>query len=145
MIIAVIRVRGSIRVKKDINDTLDMLRLRNTNYCVILDDKKSILGMLKKVIDYITYGEVDDSTLRLLFEKRGMEYKEEGREKKNNKNLEAGHNKFVVYNNKKYKKYFRLNPPKKGYGRKGIKKNFKEGGAVGYRGEKINDLIRRMV
>jgi len=38
---------------------------------------------------------------------------------------------------------FRLNPPKKGY--KSIKKSYKEGGALGYRGEKINNLIQRMI
>lgn len=38
-----------------------------------------------------------------------------------------------------------LNPPKKGYGRKGIKIPFKIGGALGDRGEKINDLILRML
>ena len=43
------------------------------------------------------------------------------------------------------KKGFALNPPRKGYGRKGIKIQFKVGGALGDRGEKINDLIMRMV
>ena len=42
-------------------------------------------------------------------------------------------------------KTFKLNPPRKGYGRKGIKMSFKQGGAYGDRGEKINDLIMRMV
>ena len=40
------------------------------------------------------------------------------------------------------KPVFRLHPPRKGY--EGIKRSFKEGGALGYRGEKINHLIRRM-
>ncbi|HLF54550.1 MAG TPA: uL30 family ribosomal protein [Candidatus Nanoarchaeia archaeon] len=43
------------------------------------------------------------------------------------------------------KKAFRLNPPRKGFGRKGIKISFKMAGALGDRGEKINDLILRMV
>lgn len=42
-------------------------------------------------------------------------------------------------------KVFALNPPRKGYGRKGIKIQFKVGGALGNRSEKINDLIMRMV
>ena len=45
----------------------------------------------------------------------------------------------------KIRKNFRLNSPRKGYGRKGIKVSFNEGGALGYRGNKINDLIKRMI
>ena len=37
----------------------------------------------------------------------------------------------------------RLSPPKKGY--EGNKKSFKNGGALGYRGENINELIGRML
>ena len=40
------------------------------------------------------------------------------------------------------KPLFRLHPPRKGY--EGIKRSFKEGGALGYRAEKINALLRRM-
>ena len=40
------------------------------------------------------------------------------------------------------KPLFRLHPPRKGY--EGIKRSFKEGGALGYRAEKINTLLRRM-
>ncbi len=43
------------------------------------------------------------------------------------------------------KNVFRLNPPKKGYGKKGVKMPFKLGGALGDRAEKINDLVMRMV
>jgi large subunit ribosomal protein L30 len=109
--IAVVRVRGSIRVEQSIVDTLKMLRLHRQNYCVVLEKTPSVLGMLAKAKDYITWGEINDETRKLL--------KGEG--------------------------YFRLNPPRGGYGRKGIKKGFSEGGALGYRGEKINDLIKKMV
>jgi large subunit ribosomal protein L30 len=44
---------------------------------------------------------------------------------------------------KDVKPLFRLSPPKKGY--EGIKRGFGAGGALGYRGEKINDLISRMI
>lgn len=46
---------------------------------------------------------------------------------------------------KKGDRYFRLNPPRKGYGRKGIKVPFSKGGALGDRKEKINELITRML
>ena len=38
-----------------------------------------------------------------------------------------------------------LHPPRGGFERKGIKKTFRQGGAQGHRGEKINDLIRKML
>ncbi len=41
------------------------------------------------------------------------------------------------------KPVFRLHPPKRGY--EGIKRPFSNGGALGYRGESINDLILRML
>lgn len=44
----------------------------------------------------------------------------------------------------KDKKTVYLHPPRGGFERKGIKIPFKVGGALGYRGEKINNLIKRM-
>jgi len=124
--IAVIRIRGSIRVKKIINDTLNMLRLYRRNYCAVLPGTPSIMGMLKKTRNYITWGEIDDETLKLLKEKRLEKTKD-----KKGKDIE--------------KKFFRLQPPRKGFERKGTKIPFKVGGALGYRGNKINDLIKRMI
>ncbi|MGA3020674.1 MAG: hypothetical protein ABSD68_01865 [Candidatus Micrarchaeales archaeon] len=37
----------------------------------------------------------------------------------------------------------RMHPPRHGY--EGIKKDFKSGGALGYRSNGINELIRRMI
>jgi large subunit ribosomal protein L30 len=39
----------------------------------------------------------------------------------------------------------RLHPPRGGYERKGIKISFNLGGALGYRGDKINKLISKML
>ena len=115
--LAIIRVRGLIGLEREIKDTLNMLKLFRKNYCIILEDTPITKGMISKAKDYITWGEIDEETLKLLTEKRG----------------------------KKGIKFFRLNPPKKGFGRKGIKVSFKAGGALGYRKEKINDLIKRML
>ena len=43
------------------------------------------------------------------------------------------------------KRFFRLTPPLKGFERGGIKKPFSLGGALGYRKDNINDLIKRMI
>ena len=43
------------------------------------------------------------------------------------------------------KRFFRLKPPLHGFERGGIKKPFSLGGVLGYRKDKINDLIKRMI
>jgi large subunit ribosomal protein L30 len=139
--IAVIRVRGDIGVNKKIKDTLKMLRLYRKNYCVVLPYNPSYLGMVKKIKDYVTYGIINKEVYDLLIKERGEEYK--GRETDDKGKI--NYKKFININGKKIKPFFRLNPPQKGFGRKGIKKPFSIGGALGDRKEKINDLIMRMV
>lgn len=139
--IVVVLVRGLIKLKTPVKDTLKMLRLTRKNHCVVIDNNPINLGMLKKVKDYITWGEISEETFKNLIEKKGQPYQGQ----KTCSKCKIKYNKFFTYNNKKYKKYFRLNPPRKGFGRKGIKMPFKVGGALGYRGEKINDLVERML
>ncbi|MBL7054829.1 uL30 family ribosomal protein [Candidatus Woesearchaeota archaeon] len=139
--LAVIRVRGIIGVKKTINDTMNLLNLYKKNVCVVVPDNEIYRGMIQKADGYITWGEIDDEMFNLLVEKRGEEYK--GREK--DKKGKVEYSKFVKVGDKKIKRFFRLNMPRKGFGRKGIKIAFSKRGALGYRGDKINDLIGRMV
>lgn len=139
--LAAVRLRGLININGKVESALQMLRLYKTNYCVVLPGNPVYIGMLKKAKDYITWGEIDDETYKLLVEKRGEEFK--GLETDSHGKIK--YNDFIAINNKKIKKYFRLNAPRKGLGRKGIKHSFKQGGALGYRGDKINELIKRMV
>ena len=62
--IAVVRVRGNVHLKNEIKDTLGMLRLYRKNYCVVLDTTPPISGMIKKVKDFITWGDIDEETLK---------------------------------------------------------------------------------
>ena len=64
-----ILIRGFIGMKKDVKDTLKMLNLNRTNTLVVLDVDPIRKGMLEKVKDYITYGELDSETLKKLAEK----------------------------------------------------------------------------
>ena len=75
--------------------------------------------MLRKAKDYITYGEISEEVLKKLLEK-----------KKPQKQTEK-------------KIIFRLPNPKKGF--KSIKKGFNQGGDLGYRGDKINELLERII
>jgi large subunit ribosomal protein L30 len=138
--VAVILVRGLTTINKKIKDTLLMLRLTRKNNCVVVDNNPATMGMIRKVKDYVTWGEIDDSIFKEIVDKRGEEFKgrtEDGKKKYSYKCLDI--------NGKKYKPYFRLNPPRKGFGRKGVKMPFKLGGALGDRSDKMSDLIKRML
>ncbi|RJQ17568.1 50S ribosomal protein L30 [Candidatus Woesearchaeota archaeon] len=121
-LLAAVRIRGEVRVNTVFVDTLNMLRLFRKHACIVLQDTPANRGMLQKVKDYITYGEVSSETISLLSTKR----------KKDSTSSKA----FTV---------FRLNPPRGGFERKGIKLPFTQGGVLGYRGEKINTLIQKML
>ena len=152
MTFLVIRVRSDRGVKPKIRDTMSMLNLTRVNHAVLIPDTPAYAGMLHKAKDYITWGEVDAETTELMLESSGKtggnstftkaELKETSFKtmKALAKNLSEG--KVVMRDVPGLKPVFRLHPPRKGY--EGIKRSFKEGGALGYRGEKINHLIRRM-
>jgi large subunit ribosomal protein L30 len=120
--VAAVLVRGLRGARVPTMDALDSLRLRNKHVCVVLPDTKQVRGTLVRCKDYVAYGTITAETKQLLEEKRG-EKAADG----------------------KLKPFFRLAPPRGGYKRKGIKKTFAEGGVLGDRGEKMNDLITRMV
>lgn len=134
-------MRGLVGIKTTVESSLQMLRLYKKNYCCVIPDNPQYEGMLKSAKDYITWGNIDAETFKELVKKRGEEFK--GRESDSKNKIK--YNDFFVAENKKIKKYFRLNAPRKGFGRKGIKQPYKTGGALGYRGEAINDLIKRML
>ena len=155
MSFAVIRVRGTLNIKPDIKYTMELLRLHRTNHCVVIPDTVEYTGMIKKVKDYVTWGEVSDEVLAELISKRGKlsgdapvtdKYVKENSDYKNVKEFaKAVSTGDVNYNSlKDVKPVFRLSPPNKG-GYEGIKRSFQVGGALGNRGEKINDLIKRMI
>jgi large subunit ribosomal protein L30 len=140
--IFVVRVRGNIRIPNVVKDTLAMLRLYKVNYCVVLDTNATTMGMIKKAKDFITWGPVDSKTEEELFAKRGMTYKGPLTDAKKKIQYKR---RYVEHKGNKYKKFFKLNPPRSGYGRGGIKAPFSRGGALGDRGEKINKLVQQMM
>lgn len=150
---AVIRLRGTIDVRREIKETLRMLRLHRINHCVIVGDSPSYRGMLQKVKDYVAWGEIDAETLALLLRKRGRlkgnirltdEYVKEttGYESIEDFARAVIDGKANLEDIPDLKPVFRLHPPRKGH--KGIKAHYGYGGELGYHGEKIRELIYRM-
>jgi large subunit ribosomal protein L30 len=142
---AVVRVRGSVGVSSDVKDTLKMLRLKSVNHCVVIPETKEYLGMLNKARNRITWGKIDKKTLAKLLEKRGRIKKETLKKfglKDFNELADALIKGKVRLKDIKPKLVFRLNPPKHGY--KAIRLPYPKGD-LGDRGEKINELLERMI
>ncbi|MFX0106852.1 MAG: uL30 family ribosomal protein, partial [Candidatus Hodarchaeota archaeon] len=64
-VILAIRVRGQVRVKPQIEDTLDKLLLGRLHQARVLKVTPSLQGMITKAKDYITWGEIDEETASL--------------------------------------------------------------------------------
>lgn len=133
-LLAVIRVRGRVGVRRSINETLTRLNLSRVNNLALLYGTKSNIGMIRKCNDFVTYGELEKETLEKVLERKKVNVNKEDLE-----GLIAGKKSARTVMNIP----IRLHPPKHGY--EGIKRGFGAGGALGYRGEKINELLSRMV
>ncbi len=151
---AVVRVRGTVNVAPKIKKTLELLRLDRPHRLVLIDEKSTVKNMVLTAKDYVTFGEIEEKTLASLLQKRarlegdkrltGETFKE--MEVKGIEELAAQ----VLAGKKRLREFgikevFRLNSPRKGFERPGIKRAFKIGGVLGYRGTKINNLLEKMM
>lgn len=139
---AVILIRGLIDARHNVKNTLMRLRLNKKNHLVLIKDTKGSQGMIKRVRDYVTWGKINEETLIKLIVKRG---RLAGNKRVNEKDAakfakELTSGKWPV----ELKRVFRLSPPSKGFEKAGIKYSYPRG-ALGPRGEKINELIIKMI
>jgi large subunit ribosomal protein L30 len=154
-VILAIRVRGQVRVRPQIADTLDKLLLGRLHQARLFAVTPSLDGMITKTKDYITWGEPTEELIEKLLRKRGR-LPGNGRltdayVKKNSshssikalaKAIATG--KGQVSDVEGLKPVFRLTPPTKGYrGKRNLPLGM--GGITGYRGEGINELAIRMI
>jgi len=141
-ILAIIRIRGSVGTAKKIRDTLNMLRLTSINHCTLVSSTPENTGMLEKVGDYVTWGEIDNSVLEELIEKRARMPGDRKVDKSMVSDLTGKILKNASLKGLGIKPVFRLSPPSKGL--KSIKRRFPKGD-LGNRGKAINDFLRRMI
>ena len=149
----VVRIRGGVDAKKTVEATLTMLRMERNNYATILKESSSYIDMLRKAKDYLTWGEPNVETVKLLLEARGKitgdaKVTDEALKGLGYESVEklanaivAGEVEFSQLNG--IKPFFRMHPPKKGFKRT-VKRPYNDHGELGYRGEAINELIKRM-
>ncbi len=152
MTFVVIRLRSPVNIDKKREDTLKFLRLTRVNHCTVVPSTPNIKGMLKKVKDIVSWGEIESEVLSTMLKTRS--------------NIKDGLTDKMVNDHTGYetvedfaeavisgkediscidglKNLFRMHPPKGGH--RGIKKPFKSGGSLGYCGKEINSLLNRMI
>ena len=69
--IAVIQIRGAVKLSKKIKSTLEMLNLKKKNSCIIVEANNVNIGMVNVVKDYVTWGEINEQVIKELLLKRG--------------------------------------------------------------------------
>jgi large subunit ribosomal protein L30 len=139
---AVIRVRGSVNASREVKDTLRMLRLTRVNHCVIVPKNPDYEGMLRKARSYIAWGEVSQEALERLISKRGRLAGDRRVLGKDVKRLAGKMASGSSAGNTGLKPVFRLSPPSRGF--RSVRTGFPRGD-LGSRGEKINELLKRMI
>ena len=146
----VIRVRGTIHARHDIEMTLNQLHLTRPNHATVLPEGTAFKGMLTKVQGYVTWGEAEPETISLLLKERGvtLDGGKVGDAPENGEALELPKVTKTVLTQglvraPGLRPLFRLRAPKGGW--RSTKRPFALGGALGYRGRAINDLARRML
>jgi large subunit ribosomal protein L30 len=151
---AIVRLRGKHDLSRAVEDTLRMLHLTRQNHCVLVPEDATHRGMLQIAKDFVTWGEIDAEVLAKLLLRRGRAV---GDRPIDDAFVKA-HSRFTsiwdlaqaiakgeatLRDVKDLRPVLRLHPPVKGL--RGIKRGYRDGGDLGYRGTAVNDLIARMI
>ena len=140
MLIA-IRISGLIKLPKKVQESLFRIRLRRKYSAVLIKPNPQNLKLIRKIRNYIAYGDITKEMLKELIEKRAIL-------KDKSKNLNS--TEIIDQIEKKdsrswdIKPFFRLHPPRGGID---SKKHFSvsKKGVLGDNKTKINDLLERML
>ena len=152
--LAIVRIRGRTGIRPQAEKSCALLRLHRINHMVVMEESDTLKGMLQTAKDYITWGEIDQETLVEVLKNRALI---KGRKPlteeyiKQNLSIDdyEGLAKAIMEGKLKYSDIrdivpvFRLHPPAGGL--EYIRSPVGNGGSLGYRGETINKLIRKML
>jgi large subunit ribosomal protein L30 len=147
----VIRIRGRIGIHPDVMETMKRLNMPTKHSAVLIQDTPSNKGMLNKITDYVTWGEVTEESLEALLMKRGRMAGDARINEDVLKKEALGTPKELAKRTMDDGKVpacikctFRLTPPSGGF-KKSIKRHVRSGGELGYRGKAINELLAKMI
>ena len=152
----VIRVRSDRTVERSIRETMTHLNLTRVNHAVLIPENDAYAGMLHKVKDFVTWGEVSAEAVTGLIRDRGRLI---GDNPVTDADVKAAtdHKTIAAFakaiasgdattkDMETLKRVFRLHPPRGNKGWGGVKRHFTVGGALGFRGDAIEELAARMI
>jgi len=152
----VIRVRSDRTVERSIRETLHALNLTRVNHAVLIPERDTYAGMLQKVKDFVTWGEVSADAIAALIGERGRLVGDHPvtdaavADATDFSDISAfaaalASGDATVKDMENMKRVFRLHPPRGSKGWGGVKRHFTVGGALGFRGDAIEDLAARMI
>jgi len=137
---AVIRISGRVGIKRKVAEGLKRLGLKTKYSCVVLKGTEEQKGMLKSLRDYVAYGEISEDDFKELLKARAKVVN--GNEKKPSEDeIVKGFEQDKKLKEMNIQPVFRLHPPRKGIE---SKQRFPQG-VLGNHGEKINELLKRML
>ncbi len=134
-----IRISGLVGVNRTQESTMDSLMLRKKYNCIFL--KNEDLPRINTVRELITFGEVEDSTLKLILSKRGVKLKD----KKSVDNVDEvlkGLSGGKTLKELGVRPYFRLHPPIGGF-KKSTKMPYPQG--ILGKNKEIASLVKKML
>lgn len=156
-VILAVRIRGTATDNPLIRKTMATLKMESTFRARLLEDNPSTIGMLRRAKNLVAWGQVNPDVLEALLRKRA--------EREGNRELDdefarlffkreniADLAKSIATGDVDVKDLwlagvrpaFRLHPPKGGF-KRSTRRAATDGGELGYRGEEINRLVRRMI
>ena len=152
----VIRVRSDRTVERTIRETMEHLNLTRVTHAVLIPENDAYAGMLQKVKDFVTWGEVSAEAVTGLIRDRGRLI---GDNPVTDADVKAAtdHKTIAAFakaiasgdattkDMETLKRVFRLHPPRGNKGWGGVKRHFTVGGALGFRGDAIEELAARMI
>ncbi|MEN3056293.1 MAG: 50S ribosomal protein L30 [Candidatus Methanosuratincola petrocarbonis] len=147
----VIRLRGEMGIAPEILDTLSRMNLPSKFSATLVSDTPSNIGMLNKVADYVTWGEIDQPSLVELLKKRGRLPGDRRLSEEVLKELSLGTFEELAEMMLKegsvippIKRTFRLTPASGGLNGH-ISRHLLSFGVLGYRGAAIADMLSKMI
>ncbi len=160
--IIIIRICGQwVRIPKEIQLILAKLNLKELNNAIILFYNKDNFKMIKLIESYITWGYINKNSIEELLRKRGsITFGNNEPNELENAHIEDALGKLgivciediiheLTYESKNAKDvlnflgYFKLEANDDGFEKANI--SFEKGGNQGFRGDKINELLKKMI
>jgi large subunit ribosomal protein L30 len=149
----VLRIKGQADVPYWATTTMKLLNLEKKFRATILPAKENTLGMLKKIMHYVSWQEIDISITKELLDKKGRKagYKkitsedlsEIGFKTMDELASSLSESKSTLSKLKPLKPWFAMDPPRHGF-KRSTKKLYGQKGMLGHNKELIT-IVRRMM